>query len=356
MTPNRAGDPGLVYDSGAGDWVPLPLRGRRSSPPTASACVLFGSADPSDLNTPNIAIGSLAGTQTVTRTVTNVGRRSATYVAFVQEPAGVDVTVTPSRLRLQPGGKASFRVSFARTSAAFGEYALGSLTWSDGRHRVRSQIAVNPVPVAAPAEVSGTGTSGSTEIDVAPGFTGTLTTSAAGLIPSQVETTSLSTAGPEFDPAAPAASSRTAKYTVTIPAGTLLARHSTFDADVPAGTDVDLWLYAAGTADLVANSGGPTAEEEINIPDPPAGTYDLYVDLFAATSATVDVPAHIWTLANVAAGNLTVTPASQPVQVGQPVTVTAAWSGLTAGQRYLGEVRYGEDGTEVGGTVLRVDA
>ena len=145
-TPNLAADPGLVYDSGAGDWVRFlcgvgAARRHRAARARCSAAI-----DPSDLNTPNIAIGALAGTQTVTRTVTNVGRRSAIYVAFVQEPAGVDVTVTPSRIRLQPGGKASFRVSFTRTSAAFGEYALGSLTWSDGRHRVRSQIAVQPGP------------------------------------------------------------------------------------------------------------------------------------------------------------------------------------------------------------------
>jgi subtilisin family serine protease len=357
VNPNGAADPGLVYNSTSADWVRF-LCGLGELPETGSACQLFGRIDPSNLNTPNIAVGSLAGTQTVTRTVTNVGRRTATYVAFVQEPAGFDVTVSPSRIRLRPGGKATFRVNFTRTSAAFDEYAFGSLTWSDGRHRVRSQIVVRPVAASAPAEVTGTGTSGSTEIQVTPGFTGQLTTDVDGMVPAEQLDATLQPTGAGFDPAAPAVSARTAKFTVTIPEGTVLARHATFDRDFTQGTDVDLYLYAAGTTDLVASSGGPSAEEQIEIPNPPAGTYDLYVVLFgaAAGETSVTVPTFVWSLGSAAAGNLTVTPATQPVRVGQPVTVTAAWSGLEAGKRYLGRVNYGDGTAGVGGTVVRVDA
>ena len=247
---------------------------------TGSACQLFGSIDPSDLNQPNIAIGALAGKQTVTRTVTNVSKRVGVYVPVINKPAGVDVTVSPRSLRVKPGAKATYQVTFTRTRAAFGTYAFGALTWTDGSHRVRSQLVVNPVPAAAPASISGTGTSGSRAITVTPGFTGTLTTAVDGLVAADVRTPTLSPTGAGFDPDAPAVSARSAKESVTIPAGTTVARHSTFDADFAAGTDVDLYLYEAGTSNLVASSGGGSAEETILIQDPPAGTYDLYVVLF----------------------------------------------------------------------------
>lgn len=357
VNPNAAADPGLVYESTSADWVRF-LCGVGELAPTGSACQLFGTADPSDLNQPNIAVGALAGTQTVTRTVRNVGTRQATYVAFAQEPAGVDVTVTPSRVRIRPGGTATFKVTLTRTSAAFDEYAFGALTWSDGRHQVRSQLAVRPVAVAAPAEVTGTGTAGETEIPVTPGFTGQLSTEVDGLVAAEQVDATLQPTGPAFDADNPAESARVKKVPVTIPEGTTLARHATFDRDFTPGTDVDLFLYAAGTSDLVAQSAAGSSEEEITIPNPPAGTYDLYVVLYgaAAGETSVTVPTFIWTLGSEDAGNLTVTPASGPVEVGEPVTLTAAWSGLQAGKRYLGQIVYGDGTAGVGDTIVRVDA
>ena len=193
---------------------------------------------------------------------------------------------------------------------------------------------------------------------ITPGFTGTLTAAAQGLRAADVRTSTLQPTGPGFDSAAPAVSARTSRETVTIPAGTTVARHATFDADFPSGTDVDLYLYRAGTTNLVALSGGSSAQERIQLTNPPAGTYDLYVVLFgAATGQTsVPVPAYLWALDGTAAGNLTVTPASQAVTTGTPVTVTAAWSGLTAGQRYLGRIAYGGGTAAAGGTFVSIAA
>jgi len=357
VTINAAANPGLVYDSNSTDWVKW-LCGTGQLAATGSTCTTFGSIDPSDLNQPNIAIGALAGKQTVTRTVTNVSVLPGIYIPQIVKPAGVNVTVSPKILILRPGGKATYKVTFTRTSAAFDEYAFGSLTWNSGLYKVRSQIAVRPVSAAAPVDVVGTGVSGSEAIRVTPGFTGTLTTAVDGLVAADERTPTLQPEGPGFDPDNPATSTRTAKETVTIPPGTTVAQHSTFDSDLGAGTDVDLFLYEAGTSNLVAQSAGGSAEETIRIEDPPAGTYDLYVVLFGAATAqtSVTVPTYLWALNGTAAGNLTATPASQAVTAGTPVTVTAAWTGLTAGQRYLGRISYGDGTATAGGTFVRVDA
>ncbi len=357
VTINSAAHPGLVYDSNSTDWVRW-LCGTGQLSATGATCTSTGSIDPSDLNQPNIAIGALAGKQTVTRTVTNVSVLPGLYVPRIVKPAGVDVTVSPRILLVRPGGKATYRVTFTRTTAAFGEYAFGSLTWTNGLFQVRSQLVVNPVSAAAPGEIDGTGVAGSQAISVTPGFAGTLTTAVDGLVAADVRTPTLQPAGPGFDPDNPATSTRTGKETVTIPAGTTVAQHSTFDSDFATGTDVDLFLYEAGTSNLVAQSAGGSAEETIRIENPPAGTYDLYVVLFGAApgQTSVTVPTNLWNLDGTAKGNLTATPASQAVTAGTPATVTAAWSGLTAGTRYLGRISYGDGTATTGGTFVRVDA
>jgi len=354
-----AADPGLVFDNGFVDWVRF-LCGAGQLSATGSTCRSYGRIDPSDLNTPNIAIGALAGSQTVTRTVTNVADKAATYKATVQAPAGVTITVTPSTLKLSPGAKGTFQVTFTRTSAAFNQYAFGALTWADGTHQARSQLAVRPVVAATPVEVAGTGTQGSAAIGVTSGFAGTLTAAvAAGLNPADRLAATLTATGPGFDSAAPATSARTAMHPVTVAAGTTVLRESTFDRDFAAGTDVDIYLYRVvdGARTLVGVGGGATAEEQIQLLNPAAGTYELYVVLFGAPSgqSTVETPAFSWALGSTPAGNLTVTPASQPVQAGQVATVTAAWSGLTAGQRYLGRVAFGDGTAAAGSTFVRVD-
>ena len=83
---------------------------------------------------------------------------AATYTATVTGLSGVDVVVTPSSLTLAPGASATFTVKFTtNSSATFDEYTSGHLTWSDGVHTVRSPLVVKPVALAAPAEVSGNG-------------------------------------------------------------------------------------------------------------------------------------------------------------------------------------------------------
>ena len=298
-TPNPADDPGPGLRQHRGRLGPLPVRGRRSCrrPAARARCSAATTRATSTSRTSRSA--RWPARQTVTRTVTNVTRPPRRPTCLVQEPRRRRRHRDVRRgCGLQPGGKASYRVTFTRTSAAFDEYAFGSLTWTDGLFKVRSQLAVKPVPAAAPAEVDGHRHLGLRRDHVTPGFTGTLTTSVAGLIPSHVRTTSLSgdraglrpgrAGGQRRRRRSTRSRSRRAPCSPGTPPSTPTsrpARTSTSSSTRPAPAT---WWPAAPAA---------TAEEEINIPNPPAGTYDLYVDLFGATPGQRStVPAHIWTL------------------------------------------------------------
>src|SRR5215208_3137115 len=124
---NGAANPGLVYPVSFDDY--------RAFLRSQGLCTLcFGMnpapvAAPTALNVPSVTIRSLAGTRTVTRKVRNVGP-AGTYRVSVAAPAGVDVTVTPSQLRLAAGETATYQMSFAANSAAtFERYAFGGVTW-----------------------------------------------------------------------------------------------------------------------------------------------------------------------------------------------------------------------------------
>ena len=96
-----------------------------------------------DLNLSSIGVESVAGSTTVTRTVTSVAERRATFVAKVQAPAGYRVTVTPSRITLASGASATFTVTITNTGAApAGQWRTGALTWKGDGYEVRSPIAV----------------------------------------------------------------------------------------------------------------------------------------------------------------------------------------------------------------------
>ena len=154
--------------------------------PAATCAALGGGGVPTiatDLNYPSIAVSELPGAKTVKRTVTNVSDETHTYRAAVDEPRGYDVTVTPDRITLAPGESATFEVAFTNVDAPIGEWRFGSLSWVDGRNRVRSPIAVKAAAIEFPEAVSGTGPAGTVSIPVAFGYTGAYTAGAHGLAP-----------------------------------------------------------------------------------------------------------------------------------------------------------------------------
>jgi len=328
VNPNGAADPGLVYPTSATEYRQYMVGlGVHFAPPNDTLAPISGS----ELNQASIAIGSLPGSQTVDRHVKNVGSSSATYTATANVP-GFIVTVAPATLTLGPGARGDFTVTFSRDGAAFGAWAKGSLTWSDGSHNVRSPIALRPVPVAAPAEVHGDASaSGSKTFSVTPGFTGNLSTTVSGLV--GVTPTADSVAIGPFDITNPVVDADTDVYHVIVPAGTRAARFS-LDADSNSD-DLDLFVYKAGV--LVDLSASGSGDEQVTLIDPAAGTYDVYVNGFAGVGAY-----HIsnFVVPAASAGNGTVTPNPAPVTQGTPSTLSANWSGLDPAKRWFGVINY----------------
>ena len=338
VQPNKAMEPGLVYNAGWNDWLAF-LCGTTTGVGATTCSALSGmgySLDPSDLNVASIAIGDLAGVQTVRRKVTNVSKTSATYTASILGLAGVNVVVEPSTLTLNPGQTKSFTVTFTTTTAALNAYTGGYLAWSDGAHNVRIPVVIRPVALAAPAAVSGTG--GPLQYNVAFGYNGAFTAEARGLVPAVT-----------FDGAVNTGES--VEYTVVVPAGSTYARFSLFDANVAPASDLDLRVYLGTTP--VGSSGGPTSAEEVSLLNPAAGTYTVYVDGYATANPS-SFTLFSWVLDAAAAGNMTVA-APATATIGGTGTISLSFSGLVPLTKYLGSVAYGGAAGLPNPTIVRID-
>lgn len=353
VVPNSALDPGLVYDAGFLDYFGF-LCGTGQL--VSVSCAALG-IDPSDLNQPNIAIGALAGLQTVTRTVTNVGP-DATYHPVVDAPAGVDVVVEPEALTVASGESANYTVTFESTEdAVIGDTVFGSLTWTHGPHSVRSQLVVTPVQLAAPSEVSGSGVDSSVAWEIAFGYEGDFSTAAHGLVPAVRQE------GNVIDD--PANDINTALGTgvgvtfeiVEVPADAALARFSLFD-DFTDGANDDLDLYVFGPASagfpFVGQSGSGTSAEQVDVEAPAPGVYIVAVHGWQTDGPDSNYTLFSWSVpATPGSTNLTVD-APAAATLGDVAEVTATWTGLTEAEKYLGAVSYSDAGGVFNMTLVSV--
>ena len=116
----------------------------------ASTCTALKNAgysiDASDMNVASIAIGDLAGVQTVKRRVTERRQHGATYTASVTGMTGIATTVTPSSLTLARGETSSFTVTFTRTTAALNAYVGGRCAGRTGHTSCAARSSSNRSP------------------------------------------------------------------------------------------------------------------------------------------------------------------------------------------------------------------
>jgi hypothetical protein len=213
--------PGLAYEAGFFEYLGfLCDAAPEAFGDPAGTCGFLESigvpTDASDLNLASIGVGELAGSQTVTRTVTSVAKESGwrTYTVSVDAPEGYAVTVEPSTMRLKKGDTATYEVTITNQTGSIGEWSFGSLTWSDktGAYDVYSPIAVRGALFDAPDEVAEVGVSGSASFNVTFGYTGSYSAAAHGLEPAIVTAdtvlqdrirTSIRTTGGRIDTTSP---------------------------------------------------------------------------------------------------------------------------------------------------------
>jgi hypothetical protein len=351
VDPNKAVDPGLVFDSDLDDWLSF-LKGQGLFTGNVP------SLDASDLNSASIAIGDLAGSQTIKRTATSVGSKAETYTFSYNGLPGLSVTPSTTSFTAAPGSSTPWTVTFLRTTAPLNAYTKGFIVWTGNQgHVVRMPVVVQPVRFAAPSEVTGSGTTGSLTYSTKAGYTGTLTypsirgLQAATKFDNHVNgdpACNFNTANPDSMVAAGTAT----LSTFTTPADASFIRFQTFQSDASASvSDLDMFVYRAPPGSsayaLVLTSGGPDASEVASSTSAGSLTagaqFKVYIHGCSVGAGGGDFTLFAWALTGTASNPFTPPlPASHAVAIGQSDATTFNWSGLPAGNRYLGRVVYGD--------------
>ncbi|XP_028783991.1 subtilisin-like protease SBT1.9 [Neltuma alba] len=165
INPNRALDPGLVYDAGIEDYVNL-LCALNFTQKNISIITRSSSSNCSkpslDLNYPSFIAffdGGVTSSSTrdgsktareFKRTVTNVGEGQTTYKASITPVKGFQVYVIPDKLVFkEKNEKQSYKLRIEGPEMIDEDVYFGHLVWTDLKHVVRSPIVVTtPVEVA----------------------------------------------------------------------------------------------------------------------------------------------------------------------------------------------------------------
>jgi subtilisin family serine protease len=355
VSPTSAADPGLVYNATEIDYVRFTC-GLGAGVYSAATCTTYGSIQPYDLNLASLTAASVLGTQTLTRTVTNVGGASATYNATATLP-GFSVVVTPATLTLAPGATGTYTVKLNRTDAANNTWKYGKLVWSDGVHTVRSPLTARAALLAAPATVASEATTGSKVITIGAGFSGALTLAKSGLVPAAEINASVGIADTDGTALCAAGTNGTGVnvHTVTVPTGTTLARFALFDSDTSGNGKSDLDLVVVRDRTTVGTSGGSTANETVQLVNPTPGDYKVCVVGYDPVGGNASYKLSSWVLTPTTTGGSFKALAAGSVSLGGTASVAVSWSGLAVGKRHLGSISYKNGTTDLGSTIVEVD-
>ncbi|XP_057742917.1 subtilisin-like protease SBT5.4 [Arachis stenosperma] len=150
VRPNRAMDPGLVYDTTIDDYLNfLCAIGYDQKRIKVFSGALHHECPHGmgvlDFNYPSITVPVLYGRVTVTRRVRNVGSPGTYVASFHNIPSGLSLSVNPNVLKFESvGEEKSFKViiEVAKPGRAI---VFGDLIWSDGKHYVKTPITVGGI-------------------------------------------------------------------------------------------------------------------------------------------------------------------------------------------------------------------
>jgi subtilisin family serine protease len=362
VAPNRATDPGLVYDSGITDWTRYQCKVNAAAvtAPAPDNCATLGAIETYNLNLPSITVGAIVGSTTVTRTVTNVGNVAATYTSSFVNPTGFTTVVAPTSLTLAPGESGTFTVKLTNVSAVANVWSYGSQTWSDGVHTVKVPVTARASGklITAPDLLTGTSTSGTRLVTVKTAFAGRMTANKGGL--KDVTMGGVASLLPDLNAdilAICRAGTSTANvkvYNVAVPTGTVVARFALRDADVGSmGDDNDLIVVAPNNSFLY--SGNTGSNEAVQYASPAAGNYKVCVLAYdGAATMTHNLSSWVVTPADLGGKFNVMLPGT--VYAGGTATVGFSWSGLPMGGRFMGGAQFKDVGGVVQATtVVRVE-
>jgi subtilisin family serine protease len=349
--------PGLVYDAGLFEYAAFTCGMDWGVFPPGSCAFLESigvPTAPTDLNYPSIGIAELSGSQTVRRTLTSVTREKGwrTYNVSVDAPAGYQVTVSPSTLRLRRGDSATFEVTITNVSAPIGEWRFGAMTWSDttGHYDVYSPIAVKAALFEAPTSAVGAGESGSSSFDVRFGYAGSYAAAAHGLEPAVITSDNVSQDPDQsFNPND--GFSNLHQFTLS---GTAFLRIAMPPEATEANADLDIFVFDPN-GNLAASSTAGGTDELIDIELPMDGTWDVYVHGWSTPSGDSDYDLFTWVISATPGGNLTIDAAPSSAVLGEVESIDVSWTGATAGEWHIGGVSHTGDVGLMGFTLIEVD-
>ena len=379
VDPVPAQNPGLLYDANIADYLAFMCGLEEADFVSAQGVTcedLTGagfSTDPSQLNIASIAVAELLDPETVVRTVTNATDVESNYVATIEAPAGIEVSVATydsegnpiadNVLTVPASGNASYALTFTRgEDYVAGEWAFGSITWTDEfGHAVRSPIAIKPlsdVTIEVPETVSGQLNRGRFRFPVKMNYSGRTSIDYAGLV------APFGVAGNvEADPNQDFAflGAGTTYHAFFVPEGTKVARFALADSLVAEeGADIDMYVYRCigyrcATVGSSANEGSNEDVLLVN-PEPAAdgGAGDFYIVMLHGYS-TGEAPSTDYTLlgwvADSADSSTRILSSTRAIE-GRYNYVSVLTRGLASGL-YMGAVTfYDADGVEQGTTVL----
>jgi hypothetical protein len=350
-------EPGLAYDAGLFEYAAFTC-GAELGVFSPGSCAFLESigipTDPSDLNLPSIGVAELPGTQTVTRTITSVAKERGwrNYNVEVDAPPGYDVTVSPSSLRLKQGMSASYQITITNDGAPAGEWAFGSLTWSDatGHYTVRSTIAVRGTLLGAPASVEGSGEAGSASFDISFGYTGSYTAAPHGLVADSPTSGAIGQDPDQTYPSGDDTPVGVQKIDFPI-SGAAFVR---WKMVIPGDDDIDLFLENSSGTIIAASTNGGT-DELIELTLPADDTYTMVVHGWSVPNEPLPYTLNYWAVPLApGGGNLSVDSAPMSATAGTTSTIDISWSGVAPGT-HLGAVSHTGDSGLLGLTLVEVE-
>lgn len=375
IDPNRANDPGLVYEITADEYDAFSC-GVGSNDVSQARCddLAAGgfSFEPADLNQPSISVSRLSSTRTVTRRVTNVTDVSETFIAEIEMPPGVDVQVSPPSLTVGAGQSATYDVTLTFVSGPLDFYRFGSVTWVGSEHSVRSVLSVRPLAVDAPYEIISFGSPGSETFSVDFGYTGSYTAGVHGLNPPSVVDAFV-----EEDPDKTftlRSNNGVTLQTFDVGPNEAFVRFATFDALTDGNDDLDMYVYYCPPVFLctdqnnnvfidnyskIGQSGEATSTERVDILLPAEGSYAVFIHGFETDNIAGGAGSNYtllgWAFGLVDdAGNMTATGPTS-VTAGTTENITVNWGGLPQGTIYLGGISHNTPDGLVSLTVISVE-